>query len=97
MEHVVCSSYVGDRRYNEYKIRGENGRAEVDTFVNCNWVVTLRQYYSTHVYTNNTWKNTNNNKTTQITTNLEECGPYPVVASFNLAFALQLRKKHGKT
>jgi hypothetical protein len=35
--------------------------------------------------------------TTQITTNLEECGPCPVFASFTLAFALQLRKKHGKT
>ena len=31
--------------------------------------------------------------TTQITTNLEECGPCPVFASFTLAFALQLRKK----
>jgi hypothetical protein len=28
---------------------------------------------------------------------VEECGPYPVFASFTLAFALQLRKKHGKT
>jgi hypothetical protein len=35
--------------------------------------------------------------TSQITTNLEECGPCPVFASFTLAFALQLRKKHGKT
>jgi hypothetical protein len=40
--------------------------------------------------------------TTQITTdytnnNLEGCGPCPVFASFTLAFALQLRKKHGKT
>jgi hypothetical protein len=35
--------------------------------------------------------------TTQITTNLEEYGPCPVFASFTLAFALQLRKKHGKT
>jgi hypothetical protein len=26
-----------------------------------------------------------------------ECGPCPVFASFTLAFALQLRKKHGKT
>jgi hypothetical protein len=26
----------------------------------------------------------------------EECGPCPVFASFTLAFALQLRKKHGK-
>jgi hypothetical protein len=35
--------------------------------------------------------------TTQITINLEECGPCPVFASFTLEFALQLRKKHGKT
>jgi hypothetical protein len=26
-----------------------------------------------------------------------KCGPCPVFASFTLAFALQLRKKHGKT
>jgi hypothetical protein len=28
---------------------------------------------------------------------VEKCGPCPVFASFTLAFALQLRKKHGKT
>jgi hypothetical protein len=28
---------------------------------------------------------------------VEECGPCPVFASFILAFALQLRKKQGKT
>ena len=37
-----------------------------------------------------------NIKTIQITTNVEECLPCPVFASFTLAFALQLRKKHGK-
>jgi hypothetical protein len=26
-----------------------------------------------------------------------KCGPCPVFASFTLAFALQLKKKHGKT
>ena len=31
------------------------------------------------------------------TQQLEECGPCPVLASYTLAFALQLRKKHGKT
>jgi len=36
-------------------------------------------------------------RTTQITNNVEECGPCPVFASFTMAFALQLRKKHGKT
>jgi hypothetical protein len=35
-------------------------------------------------------------RTTQFT-NYEECGPCPVFASYTLAFALQLRKKHGKT
>ena len=29
--------------------------------------------------------------------NQEECGPCPVFVGFTLAFALQLRKKHGKT
>jgi len=28
---------------------------------------------------------------------VEECGPCPVFASFTLAFASQLRKKHRKT
>jgi hypothetical protein len=51
----------------------------------------------THLHTNNTENNTNNNRTTQIQTNVEECGPCPIFASFTLAFALQLRKKHGKT
>jgi len=34
-------------------------------------------------------------RTTQLT-NWEECGPCPVFASYTLAFALQLREKHGK-
>jgi hypothetical protein len=52
---------------------------------------------STHLHTNNRQNNTNNNRTTQITNNVEECGPCPVFAGFTLAFVLQLRKKHGKT
>jgi hypothetical protein len=57
---------------------------------------------STHLHTNSTQNNTINNKTIRITnkttqTNLEECWPCPVFASFTLAFALQLREKHGKT
>jgi len=27
----------------------------------------------------------------------EECGPYPIFGSYTLKFALQARKKHGKT
>jgi len=50
-----------------------------------------------HIYAQTIYNNTNNNRTTQITTNLEECRPCPVLASFTLPFALQLRKKHGKT
>jgi hypothetical protein len=50
---------------------------------------------STHLRTNNTQNNTNYKRTTQITTNVEKCGPCPVFASFTLEFALQLRKKHG--
>jgi len=44
-----------------------------------------------HIYTQTI------HRITQITTNVEECGPSPVFADFILAFALQLRKKHGKT
>jgi hypothetical protein len=51
---------------------------------------------TTHLHTNNTQNDANNKRTTQIT-NVGECGPCPVFASFTLAFALQLRKKHGKT
>jgi hypothetical protein len=45
----------------------------------------------THLHTNNTQNNTNNKQTTQITTNVKQCGPCPVFASCTLAFALQLR------
>jgi hypothetical protein len=34
-------------------------------------------------------------RTAQLT-NLEECWPCPVFKSYTLAFALQLREKHGK-
>jgi hypothetical protein len=62
-------------------------------FINCIWVVTRWQYTFTHKQ----YIEQHNNQTTQIQTNVEECGPCPVFASFTLAFALQLRKKHGKT
>jgi uncharacterized integral membrane protein len=44
-----------------------------------------------HIYTQT------KHRTTQITTNVAECGLCPAFASFIVAFALQLRKKHGKT
>jgi hypothetical protein len=51
------------------------------------YTFTHKQYIERYK-TNNTWNNT---------TILEECGPCPVLASYTLAFALQSRKKHGKT
>jgi hypothetical protein len=59
---------------------------------NCNWVDARWQWNSTHLHKNNTQ---NTEKGTYITikklTNLGSAGRY------TLAFALQLRKKHGKT
>jgi hypothetical protein len=52
---------------------------------------------STHLHTNNTENSTNNNRTTQIRNNVEECGSCPVFASFTLTFTLQLMKKKRKT
>jgi hypothetical protein len=73
---------------------------------NCNRVDTRWQQYSTHLHTNST-QNTENG--TYITikklnihnnkklTNLGSGGRAPSLTSYALAFALQLRKKHGKT
>jgi hypothetical protein len=62
---------------------------------NCNWVDTRWQQYSIHLHTNST-QNTQNG--TYITIKkIGNCGPCPVFASYTLAFALQVRKKHGKT
>ena len=44
-----------------------------------------------HIYTQTI------HRTTQLTTNWEECGPCPIFASYTLGFALQLRKKCRKT
>jgi hypothetical protein len=51
------------------------------------YTFTQKKKYTEHHQTNNTKNNTN----------MEECRPCPVFASYTLAFALQLRKKHGKT
>jgi len=69
----------------------------IDIFINCNLVATRWQQYNTHLHTNNTQNDTKQtiHRTTQLI--WEECGPYPLFASYTLAFALQLRKKHGKT
>jgi hypothetical protein len=51
------------------------------------YTFTYKQYTERHK-TNNTLNNTEIQ---------EECGPCPIFAGVTLAFALQLRKKHGKT
>ena len=52
-----------------------------------------------HIYTQTIHRTTQltTHRTTQLTTNWEECRLCPVFASYTLAFALQLRKRHGKT
>jgi hypothetical protein len=53
------------------------------------------QYTFTHKqYTEYTERNIHNNKKKN---KFGRCGPCPVFASYTLAFALHLRKKHGKT
>ena len=50
-----------------------------------------------HIYTQTIHRTTQNKQYIDEHNNLWECGPCPVLARFTLAFALQLRKKHGKT
>jgi len=50
-----------------------------------------------HIYTQTVHRTTQNKQYIAEHNNLWECGPCPVLARFTLAFALQLRKKHGKT
>jgi hypothetical protein len=52
------------------------------------------QYTFTHKQNIERYKTNNTQNNTTIS---EECRPCPVLASYTLAFALQLRKKHGKT
>jgi len=50
-----------------------------------------------HIYTQTIHRMTQNEQYIEQYNNLGECGLCPVLASYTLAFALQLRKKHGKT
>ena len=50
-----------------------------------------------HIYTQTVHRTKQNKQYIEQHNNLGECGPCPVLARFTLAFALQLRKKHGKT
>ena len=52
-----------------------------------------------HIYTQTIHRTTQSTQTIYRTTQFtkqEECVPCPVFARYTLAFALQLRKKHGK-
>jgi hypothetical protein len=58
----------------------------------CKWVYTRWQQYSTHLNTNSI-QNTDNETYIPIK-KFRKCGPCPVFAGYNLAFALQLRGKN---
>jgi len=49
------------------------------------------------IYTQTIHRTTQNKQYMDQHNNLGKRGPCPVLASYDLAFALQLRKKHGKT
>ena len=50
-----------------------------------------------HIYTQTIHRTIKNKQYIEKHNNLGECGPCPFLASYTLAFALQLRKMHGKT
>ena len=50
-----------------------------------------------HIYTQTIHRTTQNKQYIEQHNNLGDCGPCPVLASYTWTFALQLRKKHGKT
>ena len=50
-----------------------------------------------HIYTQTVHRTTQNKQYIEQHNNLGVWGPCSVLASYTLAFALQLRKKHGKT
>jgi hypothetical protein len=84
IQHTYWSDTVTIYLHNKYYM------SNIDIFVNFNWVDTQWQWYSTvHIYTQTI------HRTTQLI--WEECGPCPVLASYTLAFALQVGKKHGQT
>ena len=49
-----------------------------------------------HIYTQTIHRTTQNKQYMEQHNNLGECGPCPVLASYTLAFALQLSKKARK-
>ena len=49
-----------------------------------------------HIYKQRIHRTTQSKQYKEQHNNLWECGPCPVLASYTVAFALQVRKKHGK-
>jgi hypothetical protein len=68
----------------------------IEYIINCNWVDTRWQQYSTHIHTNRTQNTENGTYITIKRKKIGKSGPCPVFASYTLAIALQLKKKHGK-
>jgi hypothetical protein len=87
----ICHTVTATCRYHGRVGTGFIYVTWYDIFINCNWVVIRWQYTFTP---KNTWNKNNNG--TQITTNVEECGPCPVFVGFTLALALQQKKKAQK-
>ena len=60
-EELISAIWNTDKRpINAYGVF-INIDIDIRVFVNCNWVVTRWQQYSTHLHTNNTQNNTINN------------------------------------
>jgi hypothetical protein len=57
----------------------------------------LKQQYSTHLHTNSTQNTENGTYITIKRKKVEKCGPCLFFATYTLEFALQQKKKHGKT
>ena len=87
--YVTTSGYIISYIISSY-------RYHIDRYdmIYCNWVV---QYTFTN---KQCWEQHNRQKQyieQHISLIRKECGPCPVFASYTLAFALQVRKKYGKT
>jgi hypothetical protein len=76
------------------QLKKKHGKPSVRVVKKCpNIPMAVVQYTFTHKqYTEHTERNIHNNKKEKF----GKCGPCPVFACYTLAFALQLRKKHGK-
>jgi hypothetical protein len=70
-------------------------RYDMIYFINCSWVATRWQQYSTHLHTNSTQNDTKQTIHRKTQTFRKSADRAPSLC-ITLAFALQLRKKHGK-